>query len=130
MDETTRLRYLSMALVVFGLIFVFGVFTMMAIWPAGWGWEPRQAEYEHMIVGVYAILGLFLLRASRDPLRHLSLIWFTAWSSLVHGAIMLVDALRDPAEKANLIGDIPALFLVAIVLMVLTPRSSPAGSYT
>ncbi len=130
MDETTRLRYLSMALVVFGLIFVFGVFTMMAIWPAGWAWEPRQAEYEHMIVGVYAVLGLFLLRASRDPLRHLSLIWFTAWSSLVHGAIMLVHALRDPAEKANLIGDIPALFLVAIVLMVLTPRSSSAGSYT
>ncbi len=109
MDETTRLRYLSMALVVFGLIFVFGVFTMMAIWPAGWAWEPRQAEYEHMIVGVYAVLGLFLLRASRDPLRHLSLIWFTA---------------------CNLIGDIPALFLVAIVLMVLTPRSSSAGSYT
>jgi predicted MPP superfamily phosphohydrolase len=45
------------ALVVFGLIFVFGVFTMMTIWPAGWSWEPRQAEYEHMIVGVYAVLG-------------------------------------------------------------------------
>lgn len=43
---------------------------------------------------------------------------------------MLVQALRDPAEKANLIGDIPALFLVAIVLMVLTPRSSSVGSYT
>lgn len=43
MDETTRLKYLSMALVVFGLIFLFGIFTMMTIWPAGWGWEPRQA---------------------------------------------------------------------------------------
>ena len=130
MDETNRLKYLSIALVVFGLIFLFGIFTMMTIWPAGWGWEPRQAEYEQMIVGVYAVLGIFLLRASRDPLRHLSLIWFTAWSSGVHAAIMLVQALRDPAEKANLIGDIPALFLVAIVLMVLTPRLSSAGSYT
>jgi hypothetical protein len=130
MDDTTRLKYLSMALVVFGLIFVFGVFTMMTIWPAGWAWEPRQAEYEQMIVGVYVVLGLFLLRASRDPLRHLSLIWFTAWSSLVHGGVMLVHALRDPVEKANLIGDIPALFLVAIVLMILTPRSGSAGSYT
>lgn len=130
MDEPARLKYLSFALVVFGLIFLFGVFALMTVWPAGWGWEPRQSEYEQMIVGVYAVLGIFLLRASRNPLRHLSLIWFTAWSSLAHGAIMLVQALRDPAEQANLIGDIPALFLVAIVLMVLTPRSGSAGSYT
>lgn len=129
MDETTRLKYLSVALVVFGVVFVFGVFAMMTVWPAGWRWEPQQPEYENMIVGVYAVLGIFLLRASRDPLRHLSLIWFTAWSSLVHATIMLVHALRDPAEKANLIGDIPAVFLVAIVLMVLTPRSKSAGSY-
>jgi len=30
-----------------------------------------------MIVGIYATLGIFLLLASRDPLAHRSLIWFT-----------------------------------------------------
>lgn len=130
MEETTRLKSLSVALIVFGIIFVLGVFSLMWLWPEGWGWEPRQAEYEQMILGIYAVLGVFLLRASRDPLRHLSLIWFTAWSSLVHGGIMLIQALRDPVEQPNLLGDVPALILVGVVLMVLTPRSRSAGSYT
>jgi hypothetical protein len=93
------------------------------VWPAAWMWEPRQPEYEQMIIGVYVTLGVFVLLASRDPLRHLSLIWFTAWSSLVHGGIMLVQALRDPLERANLVGDIPALLLVGIGLIALTPRA-------
>ena len=32
-----------------------------------------------MMVGVYGKLGLFLLRASRQPEAHLSLIWVTFW---------------------------------------------------
>ena len=40
-----------------------------------------------MIIGVYATLGVFLLIASRNPYAHKSLIWFTVWSSVVHGAI-------------------------------------------
>ena len=126
MDNDTRLRYLSSALYVFGAIFIVGVWTMMQLWPAGWGWEPRQPEYEQMIIGVYAVLGVFLIRAAKNPAAHGSLIWFTIWSSAVHGAIMLVQALRDPAEKANLIGDVPALFLAAIVLWVLMPKGQAA----
>jgi hypothetical protein len=68
-----------------------------------------------MIVGVYATLGVFLLVAARDPQAHRSLIWFTVWSSIVHGAIMAVQAM--PAEhRWHLMGDVPALFLVAGVL--------------
>jgi hypothetical protein len=99
---------------------------MNVIWPEGWGWTPRQHEYEQMIMGVYAVLGVFLIRAARDPLAHASLIWFTVWSSLVHGAIMLVQALVDETERANLLGDVPALFLVAIVLWALMPRKGKA----
>lgn len=71
-------------------------------------------------------MGVFLIRAAKDPLANVSLIWFTVWSSLVHGAIMLVQALVDETEKANLIGDIPALFLVAIVLWYLVPKKAAA----
>ena len=124
MKEEARLQYLSYALYVFGAIFVVGVWIMMTIWPAGWGWEPRQPEYEQMIQGIYATLGIFLIRAAKNPSQHLSLIWFTIWSSAVHAAIMLIQALRDPAEKDNLIGDIPALFLVAFVLWFLMPKVS------
>jgi hypothetical protein len=41
-----------------------------------------------MIVGIYATLGVFLLEVSRQPDAHLSLIWFTVWSSVVRGGIM------------------------------------------
>ncbi|WP_376696148.1 DUF6632 domain-containing protein [Wenzhouxiangella sp. EGI_FJ10305] len=50
--------------------------------------------------------------------------WFTIWSSIVHGAIMLVQALIDETDRMNLLGDVPALFLVAIVLAYLMPRAS------
>src|SRR5215831_2962886 len=53
---------------------------------------------------------------------HKSLIWFTVWSSVVHAAIMGVQALSDPAERGHLVGDVPALILVAIILAVLMPR--------
>lgn len=127
MNPATRLRLLQGALVVFGLIFLFGVYPMMmAWWPSGWRWNPNQPEYEQMILGVYATLGIFLLIASRNPLRHLSLIWFTVFSSLVHGGIMAVQAVNMPAEHGHLLGDVPALILVAGVLAILTPRRAAA----
>ena len=91
-------------------------------------WEPRQAEYEQMIIGVYAVLGIFLIIASRDPAANRSLIWFTVWSSLIHGLIMLAQALRDPVERPNLMGDVPALILIAVVLAVLMRGAKPSGS--
>jgi len=120
--SAARLKYLRAALVVVGLIFIFGVYPlMMDYWPSGWRWSPNQPAYEQMILGVYATLGLFLLYASKNPLRHLSLIWFTVASSIVHAVIMLVQALRMPMEHGHLYGDIPALLVVAGLLGVLTP---------
>lgn len=129
-DGTDRaaVKPLRYALVVIGIVFVVGIFALIQLWPAGWQWQPPQAEYEQMIVGVYATLGVFLLLAARDPLEHLSLIWFTVWSSVVHGGIMLWQALVDPAETGHLVGDVPALFLVAAVLAWLTKRAEAAPS--
>jgi hypothetical protein len=118
-------RFLQIALVIVGLIFVFAVYPlMMSLWPSGWRWQPNQPEYEQMILGVYATLGVFLLIAARNPLNHLSLIWFTVASSLVHGGIMAVQALRMPSEHGHLYGDVPALLFVAILLGLLTPKAS------
>jgi hypothetical protein len=44
-------------------------------------------------------------------LRQLSLIWFTFWSSLVHGIIMCTQAILDPQKYGRLIGDVAALFI-------------------
>jgi uncharacterized protein DUF6632 len=125
MTAATRLSYLRVALILVGLIFIFGVYPlMMALWPSGWRWSPNQAQYEQMILGVYATLGVFLLIASRNPLRHLSLIWFTVFSSIVHAGIMTVQALRMPSEHGHLFGDVPALFIVAALLAFLTPSGA------
>jgi hypothetical protein len=127
MQQEEKLKYLKTALYIIGVIFIVGVPAMMMwIWPSGWSWTPPQYEYEHMIMGIYATLGVFLILAARDPLANTSLIWFTIWSSIVHGGIMLVQALIDETERANLLGDVPALFLVAIVLWYLMPRKAKA----
>ena len=129
MNTDTRVRYLRTVLVVVGLIFIVGVYPlMMAWWPSGWRWQPNQPEYEQMILGVYATLGVFLLIASRNPLQHRSLIWFTVWSSLVHAGIMAVQAMRSPMEHGHLLGDIPALAIVAVALAILTPRGRIAAT--
>lgn len=127
MAATDRdLSRLSLALRVFGILFVVGLWPMAALWPSGWVWhagDPMQSHYLQMIIGIYVTLGVFLYRAARDPLAHLSLIWFTVWSSLVHGAIMAVQAVVHPGNLGHLLGDVPALFLVAAVLAWLTPRA-------
>lgn len=128
MTDRSALAPLRYALIVVGVIFAVGILPLMLLWPAGWQWQPAQGEYELMIVGVYATLGVFLLLAARDPLEHLSLIWFTVWSSVVHGGIMFVQALVDPAETGHLAGDVPALLLVALVLAWLTRRATAGGS--
>jgi hypothetical protein len=117
---------LRIALIVVGLIFIFGIYPLGIVWPSGWTWGHGHSHYLLMIVGVYATLGVFLLIASRNPQANSSLIWFTVWSSVVHGLIMAAQSLTDPAEKGHLIADVPALFIVAIVLGVLMPRAQKA----
>jgi len=120
-----RERLLRVVLIVVGLIFSFAVYPlMMYLWPSGWRWQPNQPEYEQMILGVYATLGIFLLLASRNPSEHRSLIAFTAWSSLVHAGIMAVQAFRNVVERGHLVGDIPALVIVGVALIVLTPAKA------
>jgi len=128
MTSATRWRALRVALVVTGLIAIFGFFPLTRLWPAGWRWEPSGELYLQMIVGIYATLGVFLLIAARAPERHLSLIWFTVWSSVVHAAIMTVQSIVYPMHRGHLVGDVPALFIIAAVLGYLTPRASAETS--
>ena len=123
----SRRRSLQIALVVAGLAALL-LYPLMRLWPSGWAWSPGQHEYELMMSGIYATLGVFLLIAARNPEAHTSLIWFTVWSSAVHGGIMAVLAFVDPTEHGHLIADVPALFLLAAALALLTPRRSTSRS--
>jgi hypothetical protein len=122
MSESNRMLALRIALVATGAIFIFGIYPLGIVWPSGWTWGHGHSHYLLMIIGVYATLGVFLLLASRDPEANRSIIWFTVWSSVVHAAIMAMQSFGDAAEHGHLIGDVPALLLVALALGILAPR--------
>ena len=123
MSDTNKL--LSYALVVFGAAFCL-IFPLSAVWPSGWSWHdgpPAASDYFLMIVGVYATLGIFMIRAAKDPAANKSLIWFVIWSSVVHAAVMAWEAMRNPMMGGHLVGDVPALLLIALVLGYLMKRA-------
>jgi hypothetical protein len=126
MSDANRLFFLRIALVVVGLTFLFGIYPLSIVWPSGWAWGHGHSHYLMMIIGVYATLGVFLILASRDPFAYKSVIWFTVWSSIVHAVIMAAQSFSDGAERGHLIGDVPALLIVAIVLATLMPRAAKA----
>lgn len=115
------LSLLKIALVVFGVVMLL-IYPLSMVWPSGWAWHmgaPYESDYFMMIVGVYFVLGIFLILAARNPLANKSLIWFTVASSLVHGAIMaqqsfgMTDGMN---HMGHLMGDVPALIGVAVIL--------------
>ena len=130
MSEANRFKYLRIALLLVGVIFIVGIYSLTMIWPSGWSWHTGHSllppHYLQMILGVYATLGVFLLVASRNPLANLNLIRFTVWSSLVHAGIMGAQAVANSEQRGHLVGDVPALLVIAVVLAFLTPRGTAA----
>ena len=127
MNPAEKEKFLKLALRVFGVIFIL-VYPIGMVWPSGWIWHGGEGQYYfQMIVGIYFVLGVYLILAANNPSEHRSLISFTIWSSVVHAAIMAVQALGDTSERGHLVGDVPALLLVAIVLWVLSPGKANAA---
>jgi hypothetical protein len=128
MTEANRIKYLRIALLLVGLTFTFGIWPLGIVWPSGWAWhEGGRSEYLEMILGIYATLGVFLMVASRDPMAHRSLIWFTVWSSIAHGGIMGIQSVANTRHIGHLFGDVAALIAVAAVLAILMPRQISAS---
>jgi uncharacterized protein DUF6632 len=127
MEETIQLKYLKIALAAIGAFCAVGVYPLTIYWPSGWAWHVGgQSLYLQMIIGIYATLGVFLMIAAKNPLEHLSLIWFTVWSSIVHGGIMAVQSIVYPEHRGHLLGDVPVLLIAAAVFAWLTPRGKRA----
>jgi glucan phosphoethanolaminetransferase (alkaline phosphatase superfamily) len=107
-----RERALKIVLGLIGLLFLAGVYPL---------WRLQLDPSEQMLGGVYAALGVFLLFALRDLSANRSLIAFTAWSSLVHAAIMAVQAFRNVIPHADLLHAVLPLTIVGVVLIALAP---------
>lgn len=122
----SRDNLLRFALIAFGTVFCL-VYPLAMVWPSGWAWHegsPASSQYFVMIVGIYATLGFYLIRAASNPAANRSLISFTVASSVVHAGIMAVQSFDHEMHRGHLLGDVPALLLVAIVLGLLMPKGA------
>ena len=115
-----RERALKGVLVLVGLLFVAGVYPL---------WRLQLDPSEQMLGGVYATLGIFLLLALRNTSANRSLVAFTAWSSLIHAAIMAVQAFHNVIPREDLLRAVLPLVIVGVALIVLAPaKAGVAGS--
>ena len=80
-----RERALQIVLVLVGLFYSFwGYILFDALWRSRW--LIRNDDVLPMFVSLNFVLGVFLLLAVKQPVKHRSLIAYGAWSSLAHGA--------------------------------------------
>lgn len=111
-------KLLQLALIVFGITCC-PLYPLAIVWPSGWAWHdgpPAASNYFMMIVGLYVTLGIFLIRAAREPQAHRALILFAIWSSLVHAGVMAVDSVATPMHMGHIPGDVAALLVMAVVI--------------
>ena len=102
MNNDIREHYLKLALVASGIAFLL-IYPLGLVWPSGWVWHGGEGSYYlQMISGVYAVLGIFLIAAARNPAQNGSLISFTIWSSVVHAAVHWVGKRKARSQQPGL----------------------------
>jgi hypothetical protein len=110
-----RERVLKIVLVVVGLLFCAAIYPLILM--------AKQDPALAMMMSLYATLGIFLLRASRNPSAHRSLIAFAAWSSFAHAAVMSFQALLNIIARRELAG-VAFFVVIGVTLIALAPAKS------
>src|SRR5215469_9510161 len=83
-DAMNRERTLQVVLVLVGLFYSFwGYLLFDALWHSRW--LKGHNDVLPMFLSLNTVLGVFLLLAVKQPVKHRSLIAYGAWSSLAHG---------------------------------------------
>src|SRR5260370_40683593 len=85
-----RDKALRILLVLFGLIFVAGVYPLITSVRSGW--QANREDAEPMGLSLYVVMGIFLLIAARNPSANRGVIVFAAWLNIAHAAVMAVKA--------------------------------------
>ena len=114
-----RDRALRVVLVLVGLMFLSGVLSLTR-------WSDPGKAWEQMLASVYATLGVFLIIAAFNPPAHRSLIAFTAWSSVVHGAVMGIQALKGLIPHSDLLQAATPMLAIGVVFLLLAPAKATA----
>ena len=118
-----RDRVLRVVLVLVGLMLLSGVASLLH-------YNNPARAFEQMLASVYVTLGVFLIIAAFNPPAHRSLIAFTAWSSVVHGAVMAVQAVKGVIPHSDLLQAATPMLAIGLILLVLAPARAPASGRT
>jgi len=126
--DMKRERALQAALVLLGLFYsVWGYLLFDALWHSSW--LTNQNDVLPMFLSLNTVLGIFLLRAVKQPMKHRSLIAYAAWSSLAHGFTMLIqsaEAVAHGTHRKDSPLDIVIFGLIGVTLLALLPPQQPS----
>jgi len=114
-----RDKALKILLVLFGLLFVAGVYPLITSVRSGW--QANREDAEPMAISLYVTLGIFLLVAARNPSANRSVIAFAAWANIAHAAVMAVMAVHLPNERADLLIAAAVFGVIGAALILLAP---------
>jgi len=114
-----RDKILRILLVLFGLIFVAGVYPLITSVRSGW--QANKEEAEPMGISLYVMMGIFLLLAARNPSANRGVIVFAAWLNIAHAVVMTVMAVHLPNERQDLLIAAAIFGAIGAVLILLAP---------
>jgi hypothetical protein len=105
------------------IVLVLGLLFSAALYPAiGGVMDPAHSDTgDTMMMSLYFALGIFLLMAVRNPSAHRNLIFFAAWSSFAHAAVMSLLGLRMPSQRAGFLIGSAVLVVIGLALIFLAP---------
>jgi hypothetical protein len=126
MSNSDRVKYLRIALVVFGLIFLIGIYPLTIIWPSGWSWHTGQSDYLQDSGNLRHTGGIPVDRIPRSALSPKPDL---VYGLVERGARWNHGSAISPKSRTHWapLGGVLALCLVAIVLGLLTPRGATAA---
>jgi uncharacterized membrane protein YhdT len=114
-----RDKALRILLVLFGLIFVAGVYPLTTSVRSGW--QANKEDAEPMALSLYVTMGIFLLVAARNPSGNRGVIAFAAWLNIAHAAVMAVMAVHLPNERQGLLIAAAVFGVIGAALIFLAP---------
>lgn len=120
-------RALQCVLVIAGLGCIAGLYPLVGALRAGT--LSAINRQDQMILGIYVVLGGFLLNAARSPRDHRSLILFAAWSTLAHDAIMITQGVQFHDLRNDVWGYSIIAFIGLILLALAPPSREQAALY-
>lgn len=121
--ENAKLRTYSIVMVVFGAS-LFGLPVVVEILPDLFRWHEPAVNMadEHMIVSMFYAIGICFIMGAKDPVKNAIIIDYLIISSILHASVMAYYALTLETEMPHMWGDVPLLYLFAIIFFFYHPR--------